>query len=76
MHDRRLHFYTDLLQWPHDPNLTLTCLLNAISTDIDALPPTLYIQCDNCGRENKNKYVIGFLGYLCLAGYVKEVCME
>ena len=25
-----------------------------------ALPPKLFIQMDNCTRENKNKYVFGF----------------
>lgn len=24
------------------------------------LPPILYLQCDNCFRENKNRYVLGF----------------
>ena len=28
------------------------------------LPPILYIQMDNCARENKNQYVLGVLGYL------------
>ena len=73
VHGSQLYLYTDLLQWPHDPNLTITCLVNAITSNTNVLPPKLYVQCDNCGRENKNKYVIGFLGYLCLSGYVKEV---
>ncbi|VDI78639.1 Hypothetical predicted protein [Mytilus galloprovincialis] len=76
VHGSQLYLYTDLLQWPHDPNLTITCLVNAITSNTNLLPPKLYVQCDNCGRENKNKYVIGFLGYLCLSGYVKEAYLS
>ncbi|XP_063419269.1 uncharacterized protein LOC134702108 isoform X2 [Mytilus trossulus] len=76
VHGSQLYLYTDLLQWPHDPNLTITCLVNAITSNTNVLPPKLYVQCDNCGRENKNKYVIGFLGYLCLSGYVKEAYLS
>jgi len=28
------------------------------------LPPVLLIQADNCGRENKNRVVVGFIAYL------------
>ncbi|XP_076080822.1 uncharacterized protein LOC143051779 [Mytilus galloprovincialis] len=76
VHGSQLYLYTDLLQWPHDPNLTITCLVNAITSNTKVLPPKLYVQCDNCGRENKNKYVIGFLGYLCLSGYIKEAYLS
>ena len=73
VHGKKDHFYVDLLQWPHGPNLSISSLAKAICDSRTCLPPKLYVQCDNCGRENKNKYVIGFLGYLCLAGYVQEV---
>lgn len=44
--------YLDLIQWPHDSNLTLTVLLKSIydfQKDHN-LPPTLYLQMDNTSR--------------------------
>ena len=72
-HGENTSFFLDLLQWPHDPNLVLSCMVRVLCNKRDRLPPKLYVQADNCGRENKNKFVIGFLGYLCLEGYLKEV---
>ena len=58
--------FVDLLQWPHDSNLTITLLLNAIFAFQKeyTLPSTLYLQMDNTSRENKNKYVLGFCAAL------------
>lgn len=75
VHGHKTMFFIDINEFPHDPNLTCTCLINALidrSTD-NCLPPTIYLQCDNCGRENKNKFLLGFLCYLCIKGYVREV---
>ena len=44
----------------HDSNLTLEVLPLILHTLKDRLLPTLYLQMDNCGRENKNKYFLGF----------------
>ena len=49
-------FY-DLMQLPHDCNLTIHVLLEALldfSSLNGALPEVLYLQLDNCFRENKN----------------------
>ena len=45
----------DILQWPHDANLTTSCLLWILQhhTTNGRLSDTLYIQLDNCARENK-----------------------
>lgn len=37
------------------------------------LPPVLYMQLDNCWRENKNRYVLGYLESLVRLGVFKEV---
>ena len=50
--------YFDNFQYPHGSNLTITTLLNIICMMKDNLPQTLYLQMDNCGRENKNRYVL------------------
>ena len=38
-----------------------------------SLPPVLLLQADNCGRENKNQYMVAFLGWLIKAGYFREI---
>ena len=42
----------DYIQWPHDPNLTASVL---------QLPPVLYVELDNCVKENKNQYILWLL---------------
>ena len=58
--------FFDFLQCPHDCNLTLTSLLLTLSAMAKRgpLPRRLLLQMDNCVRENKNKYVLGFLSLL------------
>lgn len=75
VHGKGNLFFIDCNEYAHDPNLTATCLINALleKKTGDHLAPTLYIQCDNCGRENKNKVILSFLAFLCLKGYVKDV---
>ena len=58
--------FVDLLQWPHDSNLTMTLLYNVLIEYARShnLPENLYLQMDNTSRENKNKYVLGFCAIL------------
>ena len=68
-------FY-DLLQWPHDSNLTIAVLLAVLlylSKIFEALPGILYLQLDNTSRENKNKYVLAFLALLVQLKIFKKV---
>ena len=56
--------FFDLLQSPHDSNLTITVLLavlRQLQSKLLAWPKILYLQLDNTSRENKNKYVLSFL---------------
>ena len=36
------------------------------------LPPILFLQADNCGRENKNKTIVRFLGHLVQENIIQE----
>ena len=58
--------FVDLLQWPHDSNLTISLLLDVLIyyKEHYLLPKTLYVQMDNTSRENKNKFVLGFFAIL------------
>ena len=49
---------------PHDPNSTLTVLLEVLKCFRENLPSTLYWQLDNCWKENKNKFVLAFLSFI------------
>ncbi len=70
------HRETDLLLvmplWPHDANLFLSLLhhrlLHLIDTGQRLGQQTLYLQLDNCVRENKNKVVFAYLSYLVRVG--------
>ena len=64
----------DLMQWPHDSNLSFT--INTLLTALERrqhLPDTFYLQMDNCWRENKNQFVLTFLALLVQLGIVKKV---
>lgn len=70
------HAYVDLLQYPHDSNLTATILLKVIHQYVDThacLPENLYLQLDNTSRENKNKYIMGFCSVLVELKIFKKV---
>lgn len=57
VHGRGHHSFIDFKEVPHDSNLTINVLLQTL-LKYRSLPATLYLQLDNCGRENKNRYVL------------------
>ena len=61
-----VYSYLDLVQFPHDSNLTLTVIVNSLVHFVktNPLPKVLYLQMDNTVRENKNKYVLTFCAIL------------
>ena len=68
--------YVDLVQWPHDSNMTLTLLLRSLYQYQQAhtLPETLYLQMDNTSRENKNRFVLTCCAALVQLKIFKKVC--
>ena len=71
-HGREVIGYLDLMQWPHDSNLTINIILRVLLR-MDTIPDSLYLQMDNCWRENKNQYVLVFLGVLVKLNIFKKV---
>ncbi|XP_078346095.1 uncharacterized protein LOC144631526 isoform X2 [Oculina patagonica] len=71
----RIFSYIDLMRWPHDSNLTLNVLLQIFVelSEEGRLPPYLFLQMDNCYRECKNRYILGFCSLLVEKGIFKEV---
>ena len=70
LHGRRSYAFFDLHLWPHDSNLTINIILHLLKSQ-EKLPPVLYLQLDNCYRENKNLF--GFLALLIHFKIFKEV---
>ncbi|XP_052787711.1 uncharacterized protein LOC128222654 isoform X2 [Mya arenaria] len=72
-----MYSFLDINQFPHDPNLTIDVILRilekTVTTNSNRLPPTLYLQADNCVRENKNQYVLGFCELLVKERIFNEV---
>ena len=56
--------FVDLYQYPHYSNLTIKILIRTLNELEKPLPPVLYLQLDNCFRENKNKFVMAFCALL------------
>lgn len=58
--------------WAHDANLFLSILhqrlLHLLDNGHRLGQPTLYLQLDNCVRENKNRFVFGYLAHLVHTG--------
>jgi hypothetical protein len=62
--------------WRHDPNLTLSFfwrhLSRTLSESTDSFD-VLYINADNCARENKNRWMFPFLALLVHKKYFKSI---
>jgi hypothetical protein len=60
----------------HDSNQVITSIMNVLH-DVkqrrSRLPPYLRIQADNCGRENKNVYILALYRTLVALGIFKEI---
>ena len=70
---KKAYTFIDALEWPHDSNLTINILDAVLSSWHDQLPSILYLQMDNCWRENKNKYLLGYCAQLVEMKIFKKV---
>ena len=68
--------YTMTQRFKADSNVTIE-ILQRVLTEIElkkgALPRKLCLQMDNCAKENKNKYVLGYLNWLVQRGVFEEI---
>ena len=64
-------------RFPASSNVICTVLWETLSklseNGTKSFPPVLNLHLDNCWRENKNKYVFGFLKALVTLGYFKKI---
>ena len=70
-HGRQPKGYFDLFQYPQDSNLTINILLLELQS-MDFIPHTLYLQVDNCWRENKNQFLLNSLLFLSSWTFLKR----
>jgi hypothetical protein len=76
--NKQRRFYSSLDHWKHGADFICTILhmyLTEMKEKIsdDKWPHTLYLQVDNCWKENKNRTMFSFLGLLVLQGWFKEI---
>jgi hypothetical protein len=67
--------------YPSDSNLSCSVLLDLLALIYEKVgrnhfPPVLFLQLDNCGRENKNHAVIGLLACLVKEKIFKQVYLN
>jgi hypothetical protein len=60
-------------RFPNGADSVINVLLGVLNLIQGKLPPILYLQLDNCSRENKNKYLIGFCHLLVHLGVFKKI---
>lgn len=79
-HGKLVFAFMDILQWPHDSNLTLSLISRVLHFHLQRndglLPPVLYLQMDNTSKENKNKYVLGYFSFLVQVGIFRKVSVS
>ena len=75
-HGKEIFACLDLFEWPHDPNLTANALICVLDkwNRLQGLAPVMYLQLDNCVRENKNNVVLCFLALLVDLDIFEKVC--
>ena len=74
-HGKLVYCFVDLVQFPHDSNLTLTVIVNVLVdyAKTNRFPEVLYLQMDNTCRENKNRFVLTFCAALVHLQIFKKV---
>lgn len=73
VHGIGVYGFFDLFEYSHSTNLTLSVLLSVIYMLRESLPDVLYLQMDNCARENKNRYLLAFMAYLVEKGVFRKI---
>ena len=73
VHGQGVYGYFDICEWSHSSNMTIAILMNILYMYKDSLPPVLYLQMDNCGRENKNRFVFAFCALLVELGVFRKI---
>ncbi|XP_072028306.1 uncharacterized protein [Amphiura filiformis] len=68
--------YTDIKEIPHDSNTTVNIILRTLEMYKEKLGRVLFLQLDNCFRENKNKFVLSLASMLVESNVFEEVIIH
>ena len=74
--ERKIHFFPMTGEFPTGANHVIEALhrvLDAKFHEEGKLPPTMFLQLDNCSRENKNHYLLSYLELLVGIGVFRDV---
>jgi hypothetical protein len=75
-------WFQGYITYPHykeGANVTASILHHSLHQHLEwegSLPPVLFLQMDNCGRDNKNHTLVAYLAYLVQEGVFKEVYID
>jgi hypothetical protein len=78
-HSGKAFIFTAFKNISHDSNFTIECLQRTLENlekegeNNFKFPPKLFLQMDNCWRENKNKFVMAYLSLLVHRKIFKEI---
>jgi len=61
---KKVYAFYDIYQWLQDMNLTSHALLYVLTDFTEEFPEILYLQLDNAGNQNKNRYFFGLCALL------------
>lgn len=76
------YFYFDFFPWwAKTPNLIMSVLYMYLFTFLRTVDPSkrpriLWLQMDNCFKENKNRFMIGFLAWMVYIGWFSKVVIS
>jgi len=73
---KKVYAFYDICQWPQDMNLTSHALLSVLTDFTDRFPKVLYLQLDNAGNQNKNRYFFGLCALLVEAKVFHKVSQQ
>jgi len=64
----------------HNPNLIISLLYYHIYTMLlvekKTHPPELFLQADNCAKENKNRWMLAFCSWLVMLGIFTKITLS
>ena len=79
VHGFRTYGFTYLKNIKHGTNVVIECLHHVLVDYMKQrgyIPPVMYLQLDNTSKQNKNKFMIGYLACLVAWGVCREVIMS
>jgi hypothetical protein len=79
VHGYRTFGFTYLKNIKHGTNIVIECMhhvLNDYLTQRGRIPPVIYLQLDNTWKQNKNKYMLGFMACLVAWGVCRQVLIS